>query len=267
MSAQAGAPVPWGPHAFLGSWHSQGAQHRPAPGWCPLCHTRSTDTGLAGISQWPGAQGSSIVSPDAVPHRIWRLLLVQALHSLLGNLPSHNTSPRQEHGTGRSPPCPLTAWACHGPPAACASGLAVCPRAALHLLYTAATPAVSPAAAAAPLPARGAALLPGARAFLLFGSSRVKARKHTQHAGFTSYQKPSRTLLLPPSPAFCRGGRAVGLGAAPSPAPRERRRAGGSLYSPYGASILELSWVLTLTMSRRLLLWAHLGPKPEEVEE
>ncbi|KFQ50191.1 hypothetical protein N333_03632, partial [Nestor notabilis] len=37
-------------------------------------------------------------------------------------------------------------------------------------------------------------------------------------------------------------------------------RAMGTLYSPYGASILALSWVLTLTMSRRLLLWG-LGVK------
>ncbi|KFU90457.1 hypothetical protein M959_06590, partial [Chaetura pelagica] len=37
--------------------------------------------------------------------------------------------------------------------------------------------------------------------------------------------------------------------------PEAAARAMGTLYSPYGASILALSWVLTLTMSRRLLLW------------
>lgn len=138
------------------------------------------------VARCPG----SIVPPDAVPHRGWRLLLVQALHSLLGNLPSHNTSPRQEHSTGRSPLCPLTAQACHGPPAACASGLAVCPRAPLHLLYTAATPAASPAASsAAPLPARGAGPAPWGTCLPLWVKPSERERKHTQRTqAFTSCQ-------------------------------------------------------------------------------
>ncbi|KFO53167.1 hypothetical protein N302_00227, partial [Corvus brachyrhynchos] len=60
-------------------------------------------------------------------------------------------------------------------------------------------------------------------------------------------------------------GRGAG-GCCPLPAPLPASDAGpaaramGTLYSPYGASILALSWVLTLTMSRRLLLWG-LGAK------
>ncbi|KGL85889.1 hypothetical protein N301_06930, partial [Charadrius vociferus] len=60
-------------------------------------------------------------------------------------------------------------------------------------------------------------------------------------------------------------GRGAGS-CCPLPAPlptsdaRTAARAMETLYSPYGASILALSWVLTLTMSRRLLLWG-LGAK------
>lgn len=60
-----------------------------------------------------GAPGSAVL-PDALHHhRAWRLPFVRALHSLLGNLPSHNASPalalgERSSSAGERPPCPLT---------------------------------------------------------------------------------------------------------------------------------------------------------------
>lgn len=107
--------------------------------------------------------------------------------------------------------------------------------------------------------------LPPAPSFF-FKPSRVK---ENTYISIYTYKQEKRTLFLPPSQTlhvaelWVVGSGAVCCCPLAAPLPvssRAAARAVGSLYSPYGASILALSWVLTLTMSRRVPLWG-LGAK------
>lgn len=129
MSAQVRAPLPRGPRAFVaaGICQSQGAQHGAAPGWCPLCHPGSTDTGLAGISLWPGDQAA-----------LCHLMLCPAEAG--GCCLSRHSTPCWESCPAVTPALggstALAGGHCaHSQPGYASGHLQpVCPRAALHLL-------------------------------------------------------------------------------------------------------------------------------------
>lgn len=232
MSARAGAPVPWFPCVFVGIWHL--AQPRSTTRGCSgLVPTGHRPGGHLTVARCPG----SIVPPDALPRGGWRLPFVQALHSLLGNLPSRNAGPRQELGAGRRPLCPLTQ-------PGCATGhLQPVHQGWLHILGQHVTsskllpPLLRARQQQQPLCQHVGPLCSLGHVPSSLGQAERK-RENTRTDGFTSYQNQSEPFsclhlqpLQMPEPAGQRGGAGAwgwGLLPAPSPASRERRRAGSA---------------------------------------